>query len=91
MYYRERLSALAIASLILGILSLLLFPLYRIAFPMVVVNTLLGIGAIVTGVIAMRRTAIYPLRGRTPAYIGIVTGANGLFWIWINTVFRLIG
>lgn len=88
--YRERMSPLAIASIAMGILSLVLFPFIRLGGALVIVITLLGIGAIVTGVFAMRRTTIYGLRGRTLAYIGVVTGANGLFWMWINLVFRMV-
>jgi multidrug efflux pump subunit AcrB len=89
--YKEKKSSLAIASLVMGIVSVVVFPFHRIAFPIAIVLTLLGIGAIVTGIIAMRRTTVYSLGGRTLAYIGIITGANGLFWMWVYMVFRMIG
>ncbi len=88
--YKERISTLAVASMATGILSMVLFPFYRVAVPLVVVITLLGIGAIVTGVFAIRRAAIYPLRGRVFANIGIITGANGLFWMWVDFIFRMM-
>ncbi len=85
----EKMSPLAIASLTMGIITVILYPFYPLFFFLIVVlNTLLGIGAIVTGAFAIRQTTTRPLRGRTFAFVGIFTGANGLLWIWINFIFR---
>lgn len=88
--YEERLSALAISSLAMGILCLILFLFHRLYVFLFVVDILLGIGAIVTGLWAMRRMRIYSLKGRTLAYAGVVLGANGLFWLLMNVAFRAI-
>jgi hypothetical protein len=88
--YKERFSPLAIAAFAMGVLSLVLFPFQRINIAIFIIDILVSIGAIVTGIVAMRRIAIYPLRGRTFAYIGFIMGANGVFWIIINRVFFLI-
>lgn len=90
-YFKERFSRLAIIAFALGILSLLCFPLYRIHIAFMALVILLGSGAIVTGIFAMRRINVYPLRGYTFAWIGVITGANGVAWLIINIIFSLIG
>lgn len=89
-YYKPRWSLLAIASLAMGVLSLIVFFLI-IHIAVLVVQILLSIGAIVTGVFAMKNTRLYGQRGHYLAYAGTVCGANGLFWVIINAVFSLIG
>jgi hypothetical protein len=92
-FYEGRLSALAVASLVMGIISLVLFPFLPLLRPtllFLVMDVLLGIGAIVVGLLAMRRITIFPLRGRSLAYAGVVLGANGLFWLAVNFVFQAV-
>ncbi len=89
-YYDERLSKLALTALILGILSFILLPFQQLNIFILVVAILLGIGAIVTGLLAMKRTTLLPLRGRNLAYAGLVLGANGLFWLMVNMIYRFI-
>ncbi len=89
-YYKQSWSPLAIASLAMGVLCIIVF-FVRINTAIFVIQILLSIGAIVTGVFGMRRTRAYPLRGHYLAYAGLVCGANGLFWVFINTIFRLVG
>lgn len=90
MQYEERFSTLAVASLVLGILSLICFIFHRMHPAVVIVDILLGIGAIVTGVFGMRHAALYSLKGRNYAFVGIVTGANGMGWVLIDTIFSLV-
>lgn len=88
---RGKTSALAIISLVLGILSLASFPFYRIHLAIAVTSILLSTGAIITGVFATRRVAVYPLEGRGLAYAGIILGANVLAWVGFNMIHRLFG
>ncbi|MCP4364313.1 MAG: hypothetical protein GY800_03320 [Planctomycetes bacterium] len=87
-YMKQKWSILAIASLAMGALSLIVFFLV-VNIAIMVVQILLSIGAIVTGIYAMRVTRTFGLRGHYLAYAGTVCGANGLFWVIINTVFSL--
>jgi hypothetical protein len=87
---RNSVSALAIASLTMGILSLLICPLYRIHIACCTVGFLLGIGAILTGIAATSRIAFYPIRGKPLAYAGMITGFNGLFLVIISMLHRLM-
>lgn len=88
-YYKPRWSLLAVASLAMGVLSLIVFFL-TIHIAVLVIQILLSIGAIVTGIFAMRSTRLHTLRGHYLAYAGTVCGANGLFWIIITAVFSLV-
>ncbi len=88
-YLKQKWSIFAMASLGMGVLSLIVFFLV-INIAILVVQILLSIGAIVTGVYAMRLTRTFGLRGHYLAYAGTVCGANGLFWVIINVVFGLI-
>lgn len=88
-YYRPSWSSLAIVSLAMGVLCIIVF-FVRVNIAIFVIQILLSIGAIITGLYAMRRTRVYPLRGHYLAYAGLVCGANGLFWVIINAIFRLI-
>ena len=87
-YYKPRWSIFAIASLAMGVLSLILFFLI-VHVAILVIQILLAIGAIIAGYLGMKATRAYPLRGHYLAYAGMVCGANGLFWVIINLVFRL--
>lgn len=84
-YIKQKWSIFAIISLALGVLSLIVFFLI-VHIAILVVQILLSIGAIVTGVYAMRVTRTFGLRGHYLAYAGTVCGANGLFWVIINLV-----
>ena len=84
-YMKQKWSIFAIISLALGVLALIVFFLV-INIAILVVQILLSIGAIVTGVYAMRVTRTFGFRGHYLAYAGTVCGANGLFWVIINTV-----
>ncbi len=84
-YMKQKWSIFAIISLALGVLSLIVFFLI-VHIAILVIQILLSIGAIVTGVYAMRVTRTFGLRGHYLAYAGTVCGANGLFWVIINTV-----
>ncbi len=88
-YMKQKWSIFAIASLALGVLALIVFFFTRISIAVLVVQILLSIGAIVTGVYAMKVTHTFGLRGHYLAYAGIVCGANGLFWVIINTIARV--
>lgn len=68
---RRRGSGMAIAALVLGILALL-------TCWTVIGGILLGVVAIVIGIIALRRVKRGEAEGRPMAIIGIVTGALGL-------------
>lgn len=87
-YYKPRWSIFAIASLPMGVLSLILFFLI-VHVAIMVLQILLAVGAIITGYLGMRATRAYPLRGHYLAYAGMVCGANGLFWVLINLVIGL--
>ena len=89
-YLKQKWSIFAIASLAMGVLALIVFFFTGISIAILVVQILLSIGAIVTGVYAMRMTRTFGLRGHYLAYAGTVCGANGLFWVIINVVFSLI-
>jgi hypothetical protein len=87
-YMKQKWSIFAIVSLALGVLSLIVF--FLIAhIAILVVQILLSIGAIVTGVYAMRVTRTFGFRGHYLAYAGTVCGANGLFWVIINSIARV--
>lgn len=94
MQYEERYSTLAVTSLVLGILSLICFFILHFIFHMniavVVVDILLGIGAVITGVFGMRHAHIYSLKGRNCAFVGIVTGANSMGWVLIDAILSLV-
>ncbi|MFQ5956650.1 MAG: DUF4190 domain-containing protein [Candidatus Brocadiales bacterium] len=87
-YYKPRWSSLAIASLAMGVLCIIVF-FVRINITLFVIQILLSIGAIVTGFFAMKITRAYSQRGHYLAYAGLVCGANGLFWVIINSIFAL--
>lgn len=94
MQYEERYSTLAVASFVLGILSLVCFFILHFIFHMqlavVIFDVFLGIGAVVTGAFGMKHVNLYPLKGRNYAFVGIVTGANAMGWVLIDTIFSMI-
>ncbi|MHC4198243.1 MAG: hypothetical protein ACYSRP_10140 [Planctomycetota bacterium] len=84
-YMKQKWSIMAMASLAMGVLALIVFFLI-VHMAILVIQILLSIGAIVTGVYAMKITRTFGFRGHYLAYAGTVCGANGLFWVIINTV-----
>jgi hypothetical protein len=87
-YMKQKWSIFAITSLALGVLSLIVF-FFIVHIAILVIQILLSIGAIVTGVYAMKVTRTFGFRGHYLAYAGTVCGANGLFWVIINAIARL--
>ncbi|MEE9584189.1 MAG: DUF4190 domain-containing protein [Candidatus Brocadiales bacterium] len=83
------LSPLAVASLTMGVLSLLIMFMRSVDMLFVGVQIVLAIAAIVTGIFGMKTAREYAQRGHTLAYAGLICGGNSLLFIIVHEVVTL--
>ncbi len=80
----ERWSALAIASLTVGVLSFLLVLFSRVNIYAFAIHVSFSVVAIVMGLFGMKRTRALGLHGYNLAYAGMLCGANSLVFSLVH-------
>lgn len=83
---KSTLSPLALASLSMGVLSLVAIFMRNVNVYFLGAQLILAIAAVVTGVFGMKKTRETGQRGYALAYAGMICGGNGILWNIIHEV-----
>ncbi len=86
----ERWSVLAIASLTVGVLSIVLVLFSRVSIYAFAIHVGFSVAAIVVGLFGMKRTRALGLHGYNLAYAGMLCGATSLVFSLSHAIVRVL-